>query len=113
MSDSGDKLKSARKRLGLTQFQIAMRTGIGPKSTSAFEKRRAGLFEMITADAYVFSGDGKHGNPERATLEWLTEARGKEAEHTIHLTYPVSDIDTKRKADLLHKTSRGAPEGTR
>jgi beta-lactamase superfamily II metal-dependent hydrolase len=42
-------------------------------------------FRRLTADYYVVSGDGKHGNPEKATFQMLLEARGKE-EFTIHLT---------------------------
>lgn len=56
------------------------------------------FFERITADHYVFSGDGEHGNPERESLEMLLNARG-DAEHTIHLTYPIDDIDVERKKD--------------
>ncbi len=57
------------------------------------------FLERITADHYVFSGDGEHGNPERATLEMLREARGETAEYAIHLTYPVDEIDRARKQD--------------
>lgn len=57
------------------------------------------FFARITADHYVFSGDGKHGNPERETLEMLLDARGDDEDYTIHLTYEVKDIDTKRKQD--------------
>jgi hypothetical protein len=55
------------------------------------------FFERVPADHYVFSGDGEHGNPERATLEMLLEARGDEVDYAIHLTYPVDDIDVGRK----------------
>ena len=41
----------------------------------------AGFFERITADHYVFSGNGEHGNPERETLEMLFDARGARAVH--------------------------------
>ena len=57
------------------------------------------FFERVTADHYVFSGDGEHGNPERETLEMLLEARGTRRGFTIHLTYPVDEIDKGRKAD--------------
>jgi hypothetical protein len=57
------------------------------------------FFERVTADHYVFSGDGEHGNPERETLEMLLEARGEDADFTIHLTYPIPDIDVERKKD--------------
>lgn len=56
------------------------------------------FFERITADHYVFSGDGEHGNPERETLEMLLNARG-DADYAIHLTYPIDEIDIGRKAD--------------
>jgi hypothetical protein len=56
------------------------------------------FFERISADHYVFSGDGEHGNPERETLEMLFRARGSEP-FEIHLTYPVEEIDVARKAD--------------
>ena len=56
------------------------------------------FFERITADHYVFSGDGEHGNPERDALEMLFDARGS-AEFTVHLTYPIKDIDEERRDD--------------
>src|SRR5688572_23450136 len=43
------------------------------------------LFRRVTADHYVFSGNGEHGNPERETLEMLLAARG-DAKYTVHLT---------------------------
>ena len=57
------------------------------------------FFERLPADHYVFSGDGEHGNPERATLEMLLQARGVDAQYTIHLTYPVAEIDVGRQKD--------------
>lgn len=57
------------------------------------------LFERVTADHYVFSGDGEHGNPERKTLQMLLDARGDKDDYTIHLTYPIDEIDVGRKAD--------------
>lgn len=56
------------------------------------------FFERIIADHYVFSGNGEHGNPERESLEMLRNARGGD-DYTIHLTYPVKEIDAGRKAD--------------
>src|ERR1041384_1857703 len=56
------------------------------------------FFRRITADHYVFSGNGEHGNPERATLQMLLDERGDE-DFTIHLTYPVDEIDVERKKD--------------
>ena len=56
------------------------------------------FFQRITADHYVFSGNGEHGNPEREALEMLDDARG-DADYEIHLTYPVAEIDAERKRD--------------
>jgi hypothetical protein len=47
----------------------------------------------------VFSGNGEHGNPERETLEMLLKARGEQDAYTIHLTYPIAEIDEARQAD--------------
>ena len=57
------------------------------------------LFRRVTADHYVFSGNGEHGNPERATLQMLLDERGDEDDFTIHLTYPIDEIDVARKED--------------
>jgi hypothetical protein len=56
------------------------------------------FFERITADHYVFSGNGEYGNPERETLQMLLDKRG-DAEFTIHLTYPIQEIDVEREKD--------------
>lgn len=56
------------------------------------------FFDRITADHYVFSGNGEHGNPERESLEMLLAARGDD-DYEVHLTYPVKEIDAGRKAD--------------
>lgn len=56
------------------------------------------FFRRITADHYVFSGNGEHGNPERETLQMLLDESG-DAEFTIHLTYPIEEIDVERKKD--------------
>ena len=56
-----------------------------------------GFFEKVTADHYVFSGDGEHGNPERATLEMLLDARGTDAEYTLS-TSPIPSLRLTRSA---------------
>ena len=56
------------------------------------------FFERVVADHYVFSGNGEHGNPERESLEMLFKARGKDP-FTVHLTYPIDEIDVERKKD--------------
>ena len=44
------------------------------------------FFRRLPADHYILSGNGKHGNPEIATLRMLAEARGA-APYTAHFTY--------------------------
>lgn len=46
------------------------------------------FFRAVTADHYVVSGDGGHGNPELATFEMLLAARrDDDRPFTLHLTY--------------------------
>lgn len=55
------------------------------------------FFEIVTADHYVASADGTFVNPDRPTLEMLIDARGRDADYAIHLTYDVASIDTRRR----------------
>jgi hypothetical protein len=63
------------------------------------------FFARVTADHYVFSGNGEHGNPERESLKMLFDARGNAA-FTMHFTYPIADIDTERKKDWEKEQKR-------
>jgi len=44
------------------------------------------FFRQVTADHYVISANGQHGNPEVATLKMLSEARSDGDDFTLHLT---------------------------
>ena len=66
------------------------------------------FFERVTADHYVFSGNGDYGNPERATLQMLLDARGVADDYTIHLTYPIDEIDAGREADWVKQQAKEA-----
>ncbi len=57
------------------------------------------FFEKITADHYVFSGDGSHHNPESATLEMLAMATRERDNFTIHFTYHDGKYSLKKKLD--------------
>jgi len=58
------------------------------------------FFRDLTADHYVISGDGAHGNPELATYEMLLSARRLDNRpFTLYLTYPLEE----------HKGNRGHP----
>jgi hypothetical protein len=50
------------------------------------------FFRQITADHYVVSADGKHGNPEVSTLQMISDARGKD-KFTIYLTNREKRLD--------------------
>lgn len=68
------------------------------------------FFEAITADFYVLSGNGKHGNPDRETLEWIVESRSASDNFTICLTYPAKDIDTTHKKELARDGKPWVPK---
>jgi beta-lactamase superfamily II metal-dependent hydrolase len=63
------------------------------------------FFERVTADHYVFSGNGEHGNPERETLEMLLAAR-LPASFVLHFTYPIAEIDAGREAEWRKQQGR-------
>lgn len=50
------------------------------------------FFRDVTADHYVVSGDGRHGNPEVATFEMLLTARTDGRPFTIWMTYPPEEL---------------------
>ena len=50
------------------------------------------FFEKITADNYVFCGDGKHGNPEPKTFQMLFDARGDAADFKIYMTFSPDEL---------------------
>jgi hypothetical protein len=56
------------------------------------------FFQRITASHYVFSGNGRHGNPERETIEMLLAARPR-AKFQLHFTYPLEEIDEARRRE--------------
>lgn len=95
----GDRILQGLEKVGLLKKGGAMHVDVlkVPHHGSS-NNLEEDFFERISADHYVFSGDGEHGNPERESLEMLFRARGKKP-LTIHLTYPVADIDKGRKAD--------------
>ncbi len=67
------------------------------------ENVEVSFFERVTADHYLISGNGDHGNPEKTTLEMIEEARGTD-EYTVHFTFTESahltDTSQKRRKAL-------------
>lgn len=65
------------------------------------------FFARIPATHYVISGDGRHGNPEVATLEMLCDARPDDA-FTIHFTYRDGRDGLGAKLEAFLSRQRGA-----
>ncbi|MDX2218205.1 MAG: hypothetical protein SF172_04215 [Burkholderiales bacterium] len=71
------------------------------------------FFQAVSADHYIISGNGKHGNPDRETLEWIIKSRTDLKTYHIWLTYTAEEIDavhmeelqSKHKPWLIHKHS--------
>jgi hypothetical protein len=68
------------------------------------------FFKRVTAEHYVFSGNGEHGNPERETIEMLFEARGN-SPMTLYFTYPIDAIDVERKKDWEKEQAKEIKKG--
>jgi hypothetical protein len=95
----GDKIMEGLELVGLLPKDDNMHVDILKVPHHGSDRNMETIFfERVKANHYVFSGNGEHGNPERKTLEMLLDARGND-EFAIHLTYPVSEIDTGRKAE--------------
>lgn len=56
------------------------------------------FFRKVRAKHYVFSANGKHHNPDTATLEMLTAARGA-SRYTMYFTNRVADVDAFLDSD--------------
>lgn len=67
------------------------------------------FFKRIIADHYVASGNGEHGNPDRATLQMILDMRGEDDDYTIHLTYPLDELDAGREKDWNKQQARKSP----
>lgn len=100
----GDKVLTGLESVGLLKAGKTINVDVlkVPHHGSA-RNAEIDLFQRVIADTYVFSGDGQYGNPDRETLEMLTEARGAKAKYRIVLTYDVASIDKNRKADYKKK----------
>ena len=96
----GDKVLQGLELVGLVKEGGSLHVDVlkGPHHGSS-NNLDLDFFHRITADHYVFSGNGEHGNPERESLEMLLEARGDNADYQVHLTYPIQEIDVERKKD--------------
>jgi hypothetical protein len=95
----GDKVLEGLELVGLLEKNGKMHVNVlkVPHHGSA-RNLDNDFFERITADHYVLSGNGEHGNPERESLEMLLNAR-PDVDYEVHLTYPIDVIDKAREED--------------
>jgi hypothetical protein len=95
----GDKILTGLESIGVIEEEGSLHVDVlkVPHHGSANNLTR-NFFERVTADHYVFSGDGEHGNPEREAMKMLFDARPT-AKFAVHLTYPIDEIDVERKKD--------------
>jgi hypothetical protein len=70
------------------------------------------LFQQVHARHYVISANGKHGNPDRETLDWLWEARGK-GDWQLWTTFPRNAFELVDPDAGKTKTERKALEERR
>ncbi|MBA4192346.1 MAG: hypothetical protein C0467_30615 [Planctomycetaceae bacterium] len=61
------------------------------------------FFRSVIAKHYVFSGDGSHNNPDKATLAMLTEAR-KTKKYTMWFTFRLPHITNFFELDRANHT---------
>ncbi len=64
------------------------------------------FLSQVTANHYVVSGNGKHGNPAREVLDWIVASRGKTDAYTIHLTYKKGPEGLARKVNGFLKAKK-------
>jgi hypothetical protein len=68
------------------------------------------FLRSVMAREYVLSGDGKHGNPDRETIDHLLAERPG-AEITLVLTYPIDIIDAERKREHAKEQQKRVKKG--
>jgi Metallo-beta-lactamase superfamily len=70
------------------------------------------FIEKVTADHYVISGNGEHGNPEPETLRMIAAARDGDA-YDLWLTYRKGPEGlTKNVVDFLEELEQANPKAT-
>lgn len=95
----GDKVLEGLELVGLLKTGGTLKVDVLKMPHHGSDRNMEPIFlRRIIADHYVFSGNGEHGNPERATLQMLFDERGDKP-FTMHFTYPIAEIDAGRKLD--------------
>ena len=75
----GDHILQGLEAAGLLDTQSCLHVNVLKLQHHGSERNvTPKFFEQITADLYLVSADGKHGNPDFNTLKWLVEAAHKQ-----------------------------------
>ena len=64
------------------------------------------FFKQVTADHYVFSGDGSNNNPEKSTLVMISSATRGSDDFTLYFTNRDGKLGLKKKLDEFKKGER-------
>jgi beta-lactamase superfamily II metal-dependent hydrolase len=95
----GDKILQGLELVGRLKPGVPLRVDVLKMPHHGSDRNMDRIFfRRISAAHYVFSGNGEHGNPERETLQLLLDESG-DTDFTIHLTYPIGEIDIEREKD--------------
>jgi hypothetical protein len=88
----GDKILEGLRQAGLIEEGGSLHVDLLKLPHHGSDRNvETDFFRRITADHYVISGNGLHGNPELATLQMIFAARGDDPIH-LHLTYAPSEM---------------------
>lgn len=88
---------------GCAHFDVIKQAHHGATGNASLE-----FFQKITADHYVVSGNGGHGNPEPLVFEWLLEAR-PDRNYQIHMTYGPAEL-AKNKSYIKYENDKKLTE---
>lgn len=97
----GDKMIEGLKKAGyLTDAAPSLHVDILKVPHHGSDRNVAPqFFAAISADTYVLSGDGKHGNPDRDVLKWIIESRAPQDQYKIVFSYGLDETDERRKKE--------------
>jgi beta-lactamase superfamily II metal-dependent hydrolase len=101
----GDQVLKALDAAGVTEDGAVHVDILKLPHHGSIRNLKADFFRRITADHYVISGNGTHGNPETESLELVTGSR-RDDRFAIHLTYDKGAEDLERRIAAF-RSSRG------
>jgi hypothetical protein len=104
----GDFLLEGLEELGLLRQDRPMKVDLLKVPHHGSDRNvTVDFFRRIPARHYVISGDGEHGNPERATLDMIETARADD-DYTIHFTFTETAHETEEDEERRHALERVA-----